>query len=163
MDTGERNIRLYFDISIFIKGFISAAEIVLGVLAFFIPVSLVTDLLTHYAQGELSEDPNDFIGTHLIQLANQFSVTSGTFIAFYLLSRGAIKLALIIALYKNQLWAYPSSLLVLGAFVAYQIYQILLSHSMIVILLTLFDLVVMYFIWREYKIVKAHARAGLPS
>jgi uncharacterized membrane protein len=154
--TQERHIRLYFDISIFIKGAISAAEIVVGVLAFFIPVSVITDFVMRYAQGELGEDPNDFVATHLVQIAQQFSVTSGVFIAFYLITRGLIKLLLIIALYKNQLWAYPSSLVVIGLFVLYQVYQIFLTHSLIIIILTIFDLIVMYFIWREYQIVKGH-------
>jgi uncharacterized membrane protein len=81
--------------------------------------------------------------------------TSGTvtFVAFYLLSRGFIKVFLIAGLLMNKLWAYPASLVVLALLVFYQCYQIVTTHSPIVILITLFDLFVMYFIWREWKIV----------
>ena len=100
------------------------------------------------------EDPSDFIAIHLLQIAQQFSLTSSTFIAVYLLSRGVIKLALVVALLKNQLWAYPASLAVLGLFVIYQIYQTAITFSPFIIALTIFDLVVMWFIWREYEVLR---------
>ena len=153
----ERRIGEYFRLGILIKGAISAAEIVGGVVIFFVPLSAVTDFVTRFAQSELLEDPNDFIATHSLALAQQFALTSSTFIALYLLSRGLIKLFLVVALLKNQLWAYPSSLVVLGLFVLYQLYQIALVFSVLLVLLTLFDLVVMWFIWREYQVVRLRA------
>lgn len=150
----EEKIRLYFRISLFLKGAFSALEIVSGLLVFFIPVAAVTTMVTEFAQAELLEDPNDFVATHAMSLAHEFSLVGGTFIALYLLSRGLIKLVLIVALLKNQLWAYPSSLVVLGLFVAYQFYQIAISFSIFLIVLTIFDLIVMWFIWQEYKIIK---------
>lgn len=157
MDTvQERRLRLYFDISIIGKGIVSAAEIVAGVVAFFIPVSTIADLVGGWARGELGEDPGDFIATQLDHLAHQLAFTSSTFIALYLLSRGLVKFVLIIAMLRNQLWAYPWSLAVIGAFVLYQIYQIVTAYSVAIVLLTLFDFVVMYFIWREYQVLKSH-------
>ena len=150
----ESRIRLYFRISIFLKGLISFFEVIGGVLALFIPTAYITSMVVQLAQGELAEEPGDFIATHLIALAQQFSFTSGTFIAIYLLSRGLIKLGLVVALLKNQLWAYPASLVVLGLFVLYQLYEIVVMHSLFIVALTLFDLIVMWFIWREYSVVK---------
>ncbi len=155
----ERRIGEYFRISILIKGAISLAEIVGGVLIFFVPLSAVTDFVSQLAQSELLEDPDDFIATHSLALAQQFALTSTTFIALYLLVRGGIKLLLIVALLKNQLWAYPSSLVVLGLFVVYQLYQIFLTTSVFIIALTIFDLVVMWFIWREYEVVRLRRAA----
>jgi uncharacterized membrane protein len=150
----EKRIREYFRISIFLKGVMSLIEVIGGILAFFVPVSSVTNFIVHLAQGELIEEPGDFIATHLIAIAQQFSVASGTFIAIYLLSRGLIKLFLVVALLKNQLWAYPSSLVVLGLFVVYQLYQIVTTFSILLVALTIFDLIVMWFIWREYEVVR---------
>lgn len=150
----ERQVRLYFDISVFLKGFVSFVEVVAGTLAFFVPVSAVTDFLIRTVGDELSEH-SDVLGGYLIHSAQALSVQSGTFIALYLLSRGLIKLLLVVALFKNQLWAYPSSLVVLGAFVAYQCYQFAAGHSLFIAALTIFDLVVMYFIWREWRVLKA--------
>ena len=149
-----KRIGLYFHVSVFLKGLVSLVEIIGGLLAFFVPLSYVTNLMVHLSQGELMEDPGDFIATHLTQMAQQLSVASGTFIALYLLSRGLIKLFLVVALLKNQLWAYPSSLIVLGLFVAYQVFQIILAFSAFLLALTIFDLIVMWFIWREYEVVR---------
>ncbi len=153
----EKRITLYFRISVFMKGLVALLEIIGGVLALFIPVSYITDFVVHFAQAELIEDPNDFIAAHLFQYAQQFSVTSGTFIAFYLLSRGLIKMLLVVGLLKNQLWAYPSSLIVLGLFIIYQIYQIAIVFSAFLVGLTIFDFFVMWFIWREWEVVRFEA------
>ena len=154
----DKEIRQLFFISVALKGVASLAEIVSGLVVLFVPVSFFTDFAIYYAQGELLEEPGDFIASHLLQLAQQFSLASGTFIAFYLLSRGIIKFGLVVALLKERLWAYPASLAVLGLFVAYQVYQIALTRSVLIILLTLFDLIVIYFIWREYRIVEKQVR-----
>jgi uncharacterized membrane protein len=60
---------------------------------------------------------------------------------------------------KGQIWAYPSSLAVFGIFVLYQTYLFALNHSPAVALLTLFDVIVIWSIWREYKIVRTGGRS----
>jgi uncharacterized membrane protein len=155
----EKRIDLFFRVGIFLKGLFSLTEVTAGILAFFIPASSVTTIIINLAQGELSEDPGDFIASHIIPFAQQISIASGVFIAFYLLSRGLIKLFLVFALLKNQLWAYPSSLVVLSLFVLYQLDQIIHTFSPLLIVLTLFDFVVMWLIWAEYKIVEEHLKA----
>jgi len=54
-------------------------------------------------QDELIEDPNDFIATHLLSMAQEFSVNTKNFYAFYLLSHGIVKLALVVGLLRNKL------------------------------------------------------------
>jgi uncharacterized membrane protein len=150
----EKRITEYFRISVLLKGVFSLIEISAGVLALFFPVSAVTNFVIALAQGELVEEPGDFVATHLLSFAQQLSVPSGIFVAMYLLSRGLIQLGLVVALLKNKLWAYPSSLVVLGLFIVYQAYQIVLTSSLPLLALTVFDLVVMWFIWREYEVVR---------
>jgi len=151
----QSNIALYFRISIYIKGLISLVEVLAGLLALLVPVSYVSDVVVALTRGELAEDPGDFIANHLVTYAHQLSLASGTFLAVYLITRGLIKVGLIFALIKNQLWAYPSSLVVLGLFVIYQGYQIVTTGSGIIVALTIFDLIVMWFIWKEYQIVRS--------
>lgn len=157
----RRAIRLYFDVSVILKGLVSFLEVVAGVVALFVPVSVLTDFLLNLAGGELVEQPGDLLAQTVVHAAQQLSLTSGTFIAVYLLSRGLIKLLLVVALLRNQLWAYPVSLVVLGAFVAYQAYQFGIGHSLFIVLLTIFDLIVMYFIWREWRILKELAHTSM--
>lgn len=152
----ERRIRLYFDVSVIGKGLISLAEIIAGIAALFIPTTVISNLVIAAAQSEVFESPHDVVANFLSQQAHQFAFTSSTFIAVYLLSRGIIKLGLVAALLRNQLWAYPSSLVVLGLFVVYQVYQYATGHSLLIVLLTVFDLIVMYFIWREWQILRSN-------
>jgi uncharacterized membrane protein len=155
----EKNIYQFFRLSVLAKGAISALEIVGGLLILVVPPALVAKIVLLLTAPELIEDPSDFMATRLAMLAHQFALSSSLFIAFYLLSRGLIKLGLVVALLKNKLWAYPASFAVLGLFVLYQLYQIVMTHSALIIALTLFDFVVMYFIWREYQVVREHLHA----
>lgn len=154
----EKRISLYFRISVLAKGAISLAETLAGIALLFIPVSYFLDLIAHYAEAELHEDSTSFIASHLLQLSHEAALVSGTFIALYLLSRGLIKVVLIWAMLKHKLWAYPSSLALLGLLIMYQMYEFFTTHSYVLVALSIFDLVVMYFIWREYQILKYEAQ-----
>ena len=139
-----------FLISVLLKGAISVAEVAGGIALFFIPpatiVSMGAFLLNYVPVASLQ-------GVLLTEIAKY---TAGTvvFVALYLISRGLIKTFLVVALLRNMLWAYPASLIVLGLFVLYQLYQLAGDHSLLILGVTLFDLVVMYFIYREWRIVK---------
>lgn len=156
----QENIYRFFRLSVLAKGALSALEIAGGLLVLIIPPAVVANLVLVLTAPELAEEPGDFIASHLAALAHQFALSSTLFISLYLLSRGLVKLGLVVALLKNKLWAYPASLAVLGLFVVYQLYQIAATHSALIIALTLFDFVVMYFIWREYRVVQEHLRAA---
>ncbi len=156
----EQNITQLFRASVLLKGLVSFVEIVAGIAAFFISPAMISGIISSLVRNEFVEDPNDFVATHLLQAAQQISITSQVFIALYLLSRGLIKFLLVIALLKGKLWAYPASLVVLTLFVLYQTYQMVIGYSNFLLLLTVFDLIVMYFIWREYRIVEKHLQSG---
>ncbi|HVH78741.1 MAG TPA: DUF2127 domain-containing protein, partial [Stellaceae bacterium] len=70
---------------------------------------------------------------------------------WYLLSHGAVKLALVVALLCGMLWAYPVSIVVFTAFIVYQLCLFTLSHAIGLIVLTVFDLLVIWLIWLEYR------------
>lgn len=153
----EQEVTFLFYTSIMIKGVISIAEIMGGIIIMILPIHKIADALVAYAEGTLVDDPGDFIATHALTIAHQLEVTSAWLVGFYLISRGLIKLGLVAALLKNKLWAYPLSLIVLAAFMAYQIYDYVAGHSVLIAAITVFDAIVMYLIWREYDIVRRHA------
>jgi uncharacterized membrane protein len=111
-------------------------------------------------QEELVEDPHDFIATHLHSFAHDFSVSSKNFYALYLLSHGIIKILLVVGLLNNNLWAYPASLVALSLFIVYQIYRFLYTHSLGLVALTLLDLIVIWLVWHEYRLVRNHRSIG---
>lgn len=79
--------------------------------------------------------------------------------AIYLLSHGIAKVVLVIALLRNQLWAYPWMVALLGVFIVYQLYRLSYGFSLGLALLTAFDAFVVRLTAREYRIQKQRAAA----
>lgn len=159
----ERTIRVYFLTGVLLKGAISAAEIIVGTLALLVPVTYVSGKIVQLADHLQTIHRIALVAPPLMHMAGQLAAVSSFFIALYLISRGLIKLLLIIALLLDQLWAYPFSLVALGGFVCYQCYQIIVSHSGVIVALTIFDLVVMWLIWEEYRVLRSHRAATAPG
>ena len=150
----ERQVTKYFRISVLLKGFHALFEIVGGLLLAFIPPAIVLSVVEALTQYELLEDPHDLVANFFLSVAQQFSITGSLFASVYLLSHGVIKLALVAALLRNVRPAYPISMIVLGTFAVYQMYRFSITHSPALIALTIFDAVVIWLIWREYKILR---------
>jgi uncharacterized membrane protein len=62
------------------------------------------------------------------------------------------------ALLKNQLWAYPWTIAFLGVFIVYQVYRLSLKASVGLAALTIFDAVIAWLTYREYRKQLAVAR-----
>lgn len=144
----------YF-ISILLKGLISLIETISGTVLLFIPPSLYLGFLDRLVDFI----PFVHLSTQLDAELAQYTAHTAHFVAFYFFIRGIVKLVLIIALLRNKLWAFPFLLAVMGALVLYQLWQIFTTHSYLVIGITLFDLIVMYFVYREWRLVRE--RLGL--
>lgn len=63
-----------------------------------------------------------------------------------------VKVVLVVSLLRNKLWAYPWLIVVLLAFISYQLYRILLAPSPGLIALTIFDTIITALTWREWRI-----------
>jgi uncharacterized membrane protein len=150
----QREIYDLFRISVISKGLFSLLEVIGGIIFLAVPPTTVTALGVLLTQDELSEDPDSFIANHVLHAAQGYSHHTAVFAGLYLIVRGVVKTGLVGALLRNYVWAYPAALAVLGLFVLYQIFDIALRGSLIVTLITVYDLIVMYFIWREYQIVR---------
>ena len=152
----ERRIHQIFEISILLKGAHALIECVGGLLLAFIGTATITGFVKTLTQSELIEDPNDFVAQHLLGLSQTFTASTQHFYTFYLLSHGLVKVFLVAGLMRNKLWAYPASLVVLGLFMVYQLYRFSYTHSVGLIVLTVFDIVVIALIWHEYRLIRRH-------
>ena len=65
------------------------------------------------------------------------------------------KIVLIGLVLREKLWAYPWLIAVLVAFIAYQIYQITVQFSAGLTALTVFDAILVWLTWREYRTRRA--------
>ncbi len=114
----EKRIHELFQLSVLLKGAHALIECVAGLALAFVSTQSIFALVNRFSQNALAQDPGDFIATHLQAWAQTFSIQTQHFYAFYLLSHGLVKLALVIGLLREKLWAYPASLVVLAAFIA---------------------------------------------
>jgi uncharacterized membrane protein len=140
-----------FEVGIIGKGLNGAAELVGGLLLLLVSRQTLHSLVVRITQGELSEDPRDFIATHLLHTANGLTGNAVIFGALYLLTHGIVKVVLVVALLLNKLWAYPWMIVVLLLFISYQLYRIALDPTAGMIGLTVFDLIIVVLTWREYR------------
>ena len=156
MHLEERRIHQIFQLSILLKAAHALIECGGGIALALVSTHTIVDLVNWFTQDELVEDPKDFVATHLLHWAQAFSVQTKHFYAFYLLSHGVVKLALIAGLLRDRLWAYPASLMVMGLFVVYQLYRFYHTGGAGLIVLTIFDLFVIALIWHEYRLIRRH-------
>jgi uncharacterized membrane protein len=151
-----------FRVSITLKGLHALLETIGGIALLIIPPQTLNQFLLTVLHHELSEDPRDFIAAHLVRAYHSFVSGGKHFASVYLLSHGVVKLVLVIALFWNKLWAYPLMIIMLAAFICYQLYRFALTHSLVMILLTLFDLVVIVLTWLEYGKQRARRQSESP-
>jgi uncharacterized membrane protein len=140
-----------FEIGIIGKGLNGLAELLGALLLLLASPAGIRHAAALLTQGELSEDPHDFIASHMLHTANGLTGSAVIFGAVYLLLHGAVKVVLVIALLLNKLWAYPSMIIVLLIFIGYQVYRIALQPSAGLVALTIFDVVIVALTWREYR------------
>ena len=107
--------------------------------------------MARLTQHELSEDPNDFIARHLLRYAHNLAGSAVAFAAVYLLVHGIIKIVLVVALLRNQAWAYPWMIGFLLVFIGYQLYRLALSPTFGLTALTIFDALIVWLTWREWR------------
>ena len=152
----EHRVHKIFQIGVLLKGAHALTECAGGIALALVSTNTIRAFVNWLTQEELIENPHDFIASHLSTFAQNFSIETKHFYAFYLLGHGVVKLALVIGLLKGKLWSYPASLIVLGLFIVYQLYRFSYTHGAGLIVLTILDVVVMGLIWHEYRLMRRH-------
>ncbi len=149
-----------FRISVSLKGLDAALELVSGAALYIISPGFILRAVAFVTLDELAEDPRDLVANYALEFAKHLSVGTEHFTALYLLIHGVIKLLLVAALLRDMLWAYPIAIIVFFGFIAYQLYRFTFTHSVGLIGLSLFDLVVIVLIWLEYRALKRETPAS---
>ncbi|GAA6527239.1 DUF2127 domain-containing protein [Intrasporangium sp. DVR] len=150
-----------FEGGIIIKGVTGLLELTGGLLLLFVSPAQLHDFIALVTQRELLEDPNDRVANLLLQATSHFTAGGHVFAIAYLWIHAVIKLVAVIGILKNQLWAYPFSLVTLGLLMVYQTYSIVfVTVSVGMVLLTIFDVFILWLIWREYGKVRDETRTA---
>jgi uncharacterized membrane protein len=152
-------LKASFRTGITVKGIDSLFEAIGGVLLWFIKPEALGETLHTIFQHELSRDPHDFIAAHLLHASEKIAQSDPLFASIYLVSHGLVKATLCVLLWMNKLWAYPLAIAVFSAFCVYQVYRYSHTHSTFLVLLTVFDVAIVYLTWEEYVVERARRGA----
>jgi uncharacterized membrane protein len=153
----------FFEVGILLKLVDGAIETLSGLALLIIRPEHVVSWAHWLTRSELAEDPHDFIATHIVHWADGYTKQAAVFAAIYLLSHGIIKVVLVYEVMRNHLWAYLGLIIVTFGFVIYQLIHVIEKFSIGFVLLTLFDIAIIYLTAREYAKQKKLREAGTPS
>ncbi|MGA8766040.1 MAG: DUF2127 domain-containing protein, partial [Candidatus Acidiferrales bacterium] len=153
-------LKASFRTAITVKGIDGLLEAVGGVLLWFIKPESLGGNLRDIFQHELSRDAHDFVAAHLLHVSEKFAHSDPLFASIYLLSHGLIKAMLSAFLWMNKLWAYPLAIGVFSALSVFQVYRFTHTYSIALLLLTVFDLLIVYLTWEEYRVEKSRRGAS---
>ncbi len=155
----QRLHRLFF-VSILLKGLDGVFETVGGALLLFLGPEAINRVLLLVLAHEFAEDPHDWLAGLIQHGMGKLSAGAERFAGIYLLGHGLVKVLLVTGLLRGFLWAYPTAITVLGAFIVYQVGRILHRHSMALLVFTVVDLCIVFVIWREYRNVRRRGLGG---
>lgn len=170
----ENRIHLLFIASLIFKAVFAVFEIIGGIATYLIALfgdvfswllsqQSTVNFINMITRQELSEDPQDFIANYLLHLSQNFSLDAFHFVALYLFAHGVVKLWLVIGLLRKKLWYYPVAMVVFGLFAVYQLYRYTFTHSSLLVILTIVDLVVIWFTWHEYRYLTTESQKDTPQ
>jgi len=140
-----------FEVGILAKSIFGIFEVLAGIVLAISGKLIVNNLIIALTQKEIADDPSDLFSSFLIKMGNNYLLSGNIFAVFYLIFHGVINICLAIALLKNKIWAYPWAMGGFGIFIIYQLYRFLFTHSVLLMLLTLFDLFIVSIILLEYN------------
>lgn len=143
------------------KGIDGLLEAIGGVLLWFVKPSEMSATIQALCQHELSRDPHDIVAAHFLHISERLAHSDPLFASIYLLAHGVVKVALAVVLWLGKLWAYPLAIFVFSAFSVYQIYRYTHTHSIALLLLTVFDVAIVWLTWGDYRVVKSAREAQM--
>lgn len=141
----------FFLIGLILKGLDALFETLSGIILFIIRPDQINHLVRLLIYGELNENPHDIVANHILHWSQDLSKSALVFGAIYLLAHGIAKLILVIEIIRDHLWAYIGLICITAIFIIYQVYEIFFSHSISMILLTIFDAIIVYLTAKEYQ------------
>ena len=158
--TGQTNSQppaRLFRAVVVLKGLDGLVEVFGGIALWLLGPGRIINGVYRITQDKISENPHELVATHLRDAASHVSVSGNHFMAAYLFINGVVKVVLVLALLRGKLWAYPLAMAVFGCLVAYLVYRFTFTHGVGLILLSAFDLLLIWLVWREYQVAKSPA------
>jgi uncharacterized membrane protein len=152
----EKRIHGLFVLSVALKGFYALVEMASGVALYLVAHQSIINFLNRFMSDERLRDPQDWVASTALKVAQSFSLETQHFYAFYLITHGVLKLAVVVGLLREKLWAYPACFVIFSAFIAYQLYRYSFTHDLGLVALSILDAFVIALAWHEYRLLRKH-------
>jgi len=152
----EKRIHGLFVLSVGLKGFYAVVEMASGVALYLVAHQSIINFLNRFMTDERLRDPQDWVASTALKVAQSFSLETQHFYALYLITHGVLKLAVVVGLLREKLWAYPACFVVFSAFIAYQLYRFSFTDDFGLVALSILDAFVIALAWHEYRLLKKH-------
>ncbi|WP_214366521.1 DUF2127 domain-containing protein [Pseudonocardia sp. H11422] len=136
-----------------IKGIDGAAELLTALVLLVVSGATVHRLVADVLSHDLLGPPDGTLARHLVAGTAEFASGHRTFAVLYLGLHGVVKLALVWALLRRILPAYPIAAVVLGVFVGYELYRVTRTGSILLPFLAAVDIAIIVMIVREYRLL----------
>lgn len=155
-----RRTEQLFKAALLVKGVDGAAELIGAVALLLVSGATVQRLVADVLSHDLLGPPGGSLARHFVAGTAEFASGNRTFAVVYLGLHGMVKLALVAALLRRWLPAYPIAVVVLGAFVVYEVYRATRTGSVLLPFLAVLDIAIIVVIVREYRLLR-RARTGV--
>ena len=146
-----------FRVGVFVKGIHAVIELITAIVLYLVSGTTLSNIITSAANGELFEDPNDFIATVFLQHASALTGSGKDFATLYLFIGALVNGMLSFGLLAGKRIAFPTALSIMTLFVLYQLYLFARTHSPWLIFFIAFDCIVLWLIYKEYLAHFKHA------
>jgi uncharacterized membrane protein len=143
-----------FRIALLVKAIDGAAELIGAVILLVVPGSAVHRIVGDILARDLLGRPDGTLARHFVAGTSEFVSGNRSFAVLYLGLHGVLKLVLVVALLRKWLPAYPVAVLVLGAFVVFEVLRAIHTGSLVLPFLAALDVAIIVMVIREYAVLR---------
>ena len=138
-----------FILTILGKGLLGLIQIATAIALYFGALAQLPRIAQWLVAHELTEDPNDFLASHIMSWASIVPTSNSTFFMLYFAAHGVLHVSVVGMLLSGARWANHAAITVLGIFVVYQVFEWFSIGGKMLLVLTAIDLAVIYLTLRE--------------
>jgi uncharacterized membrane protein len=139
---------------VYFKGIFGIIELIIGIGLLLVGPKALNKYMLWLVEFEPFDKPSRIMDSTTQFIADHVLGSLHTLIALYMIVHGLVFIAVVIALVHKKLWAFPTAGIILTLFIVYQIYRLALAFSLILLIFTLIDIAIMFFLRYEYRRVK---------
>ena len=134
---------------IYFKGAIGIFQTVAGAILLLIGPNRLSMIVDKSLEENVAS-PNNLVNHMLLRLSEISSLNIYIFIALFMIVHGLVFITAVFALIHKRMWAFPTAGLMLLLFIIYQVYNLARDFSIIMMILTLIDVMILVLLRFEY-------------